>query len=88
MSTYIVTDLPTKRISIITVTKISRHSTYNTATKNGGHRYETKLRHCHPIYILFEKYIYILALEMAPPICREPAMCQLYRHIFVPYGRV
>jgi len=35
-------------------------------------------------YILFEKYIYILALEMASPVYL-PALCQLYRHTFVPY---
>jgi len=34
-------------------------------------------------YILFEKYVNILALEMASP--REPALCQWYRHTFVPY---
>jgi len=44
-----ITDLPTKRISNITVTKISRRFTYKMAAKNGGHRYETKLRHCHPM---------------------------------------
>jgi len=32
-------------------------------------------------YISFEKYINILALEL-----REPALCQLYRHTFVPYS--
>jgi len=26
----------------------------------------SKLRHCHPMYILFEKYINILALKMPP----------------------
>ena len=36
-------------------------------------------------YILFEKYIYILALEIAGP-CREPTLCQLYRHTFGPYA--
>ena len=35
-----------------------------------------------PPYILFEKYI--LVLEIASP--REPALCQLYRHTFVPSG--
>jgi len=33
-------------------------------------------------YILFEKYIYILALEMA----RDTALCQLYWHTFVHYA--
>ena len=33
-------------------------------------------------YILFEKQISILALEMASP--EEPALCRLYRHTFVP----
>jgi len=36
----------------------------------------------HRIFYL-KKYIYILALEMASE--REPALCQLYRHTFVPY---
>jgi len=40
------TDLPTK---LITVTKISRHFTHKMAAKNGGHRYETKLRYCRPV---------------------------------------
>ena len=30
-------------------------------------------------YILFEKHVNIFALET-----REPALCQLYRHTFVP----
>jgi len=34
-------------------------------------------------YILFEKYIYILSNENGQS--REPALCQLYRHTFVPY---
>jgi len=38
-------------------------------------------------YILSEKYIYILGLEMVSQ-PREPALCQLYRHTFVPYGGV
>jgi len=33
--------------------------------------------------ILYEKYIYILVLEFGQP--RQPALCQLYRHTFVPY---
>ena len=34
-------------------------------------------------YILFEKCIYISAVEMASP--GKPALCQLYRHAFLPY---
>ena len=34
---------------------------------------------------LFETYIYILALEVATGQLREPALCRLYRHTFVPY---
>ena len=34
--------------------------------------------------ILFGKYIYILALEYGQH--GEPALCQLYRHTFVPYA--
>jgi len=37
-------------------------------------------------YILFEKYTYISALEMATGQPREPALWQLYRHTFVPYS--
>jgi len=37
-------------------------------------------------FILFEKYIYILALENFQP--RESALCQLYRRTFVPYINV
>jgi len=33
------------------------------------------------LYILLQEYIYISALITA----REPALCQLYRHTFVPY---
>jgi len=33
------------------------------------------------VYFLFEKYIYILALEMAS--AWEPALCQLYQHTCV-----
>jgi len=33
-------------------------------------------------YILFGKYIYILALNSQP---REPALCQLYQHTLVPH---
>jgi len=45
---------------------------------------------CFLPYILFLKYINILAPEMASP-CREPALCglcQLYRHTFVVKSRV
>jgi len=35
-------------------------------------------------YILFEKYIYILPFEINDQ-PREPALCQLYRHTFVPH---
>ena len=45
-----VSDSPTKRISNVTVTKIFRNFTYKMAAKNGGHRYEAKLRHCQPMY--------------------------------------
>jgi len=34
-------------------------------------------------YILFEKYTNILALDIASP--EKPALCQLYRHTFVPF---
>jgi len=44
--------------------------------KTDWHRCGTKLRHCHPMYIC------ILAFFGQP---REPALCQLYRHTFVPY---
>jgi len=37
-------------------------------------------------YILFEKYLDILASEMASH--GEPALCQLYRHTVVPYPLV
>jgi len=35
--------------------------------------------------VLFEKYIYILALEMRNGQPSEPALCQLHRHTFVSY---
>jgi len=46
-----ITDLPTKRVSSITATKISRRFIYKMAAKNGGHGYETKLSHCHRMCI-------------------------------------
>jgi len=49
---------------------ISNHSSFECRLKK-------KLLSC----ILFEKYSYTLALEMASP--EEPALCQLYRHTFV-----
>jgi len=48
-----ISNLPRKPISDITVTEIYRRFAYKMAAKNGGHKYETKLRqHCHPMYIL------------------------------------
>jgi len=38
-------------LSAITVTGIFRSFTYKMAPKTGWHRYGTKLRHCHPMYI-------------------------------------
>ena len=36
-------------------------------------------------HILFEKFIYILALEMAG--LQEPTLCQLYIRLYSPVGR-
>jgi len=33
-----------------TMTNISKTFTHKMAAKTGWHRYETKLRHCHPMY--------------------------------------
>jgi len=57
------------------VTNISKSFTDKMAAKINWYRYRTKLRHCHPVYILFEKYIYILALEMARPGNQHCANC-------------
>jgi len=38
-------------LSNTTVIDISQRLAYKMAAKNGWHRYQTKLRHCHPIYI-------------------------------------
>jgi len=46
-----ITDLPTKHISTITEKNSTRFYLQN-GGENGRHRYETKLRHCHPMYIL------------------------------------
>ena len=49
-----ISDLPTKQIkaclSTITVTNIYQSFTYKMASKINWHRYETKLRYCHPMY--------------------------------------
>ena len=37
-------------------------------------------------YILFEKYILYFSIGNGQP--RESALCQLYRHTFVPYGKM
>ena len=44
-------NLPTKRTSVIRVTNISKSFTHKMSTKTSLHRYGTKLRHCHPIYV-------------------------------------
>ena len=36
-------------------------------------------------YILFEEHIFYFSIGNGQP--REPALCQLYRHTFVPYTR-
>ena len=38
------------RLSNTTVINISRHMSDKMAAKNGWHRYERKLRYCHPVY--------------------------------------
>jgi len=49
---HTITGLPIKAyLSAITVTGIFRSFTYKMAPKTGWHRYGTKLRHCHPVYI-------------------------------------
>jgi len=40
-------------LSAITVTNISKSFTYKMAAKTNWHRYGTKLRHCHPMYIVY-----------------------------------
>ena len=47
-----ITDLPTKRISALSVSNIYRSFTYKMAAKINWHRCEPKLRHCHPVYKL------------------------------------
>jgi len=45
-------ELQIKRIlSAITVTSLYQSFTYKMAAKTSWHRYGTKLRHCHPIYV-------------------------------------
>ena len=39
-------------LSALTVASIFRSFTYKMAAKTGWHRYGTKLRHCHPMYII------------------------------------
>jgi len=46
-----ITDIPTKHISNIPVTKNFLAFTCKMAAKNDGHRYDTKLCHCNPMYI-------------------------------------
>jgi len=47
-----IVNLPTKRIlSDSRVTNISKSFTYKMAVKTSWHRYGTKLRHCHLMYI-------------------------------------
>ena len=37
--------------------------TYKMAAENSGHRYDTKLRHCHPMYIIIIRSLRIKAAQ-------------------------
>jgi len=67
-----ITDLPTKRISSITVTKISQCFTYKMAAKNSGRRYETELRHCYSMNIHLLLTIDIEWCGAGMVVCLEP----------------
>jgi len=57
----------------ISILRISNHNSFRVLFDNIA-----------SVCFVWKIYIYILPLEMASPV-REPALCQLYRHIFVPY---
>ena len=43
--------------------KHSQRFTYKMAAENSGHRYDTKLRHCHPMYIIIIRLLRIKAAQ-------------------------
>jgi len=61
-----ITDSPTKHLSVITVTNISKSFAYKTAAKINWRRYGRKWRHCPPIYC----YIYMVCGGLRVSLCR------------------
>ena len=53
MSTWSSTYKPSAYLSDIRVTNISKSFTHKMAAKTSWHRYGTKLRHCHRMYITY-----------------------------------
>ena len=43
------------------------------AAKINWHKYGTKLRHCHPMYVYIGGVFYIYAIRFSPPPCRQDA---------------
>jgi len=53
LNVHTITNLPNKAyLSDNTMTNISKSFTHKMVAKTGWHRYETKLRHCHPVLLV------------------------------------